>query len=218
MKENLYITSDLHYWHINICKLCNRPYTTETLSKMNHDILAEFDKLPAGSIILNLGDLYLHSSKTFNQIKYLVDRMKANDKQLWIVLGNHDFANPSCMKGYQNKTAVELYKELGFDKVYDRPFIMDNIVFTHEPIRFPEGVKVVHGHIHDKNMDLSCFDPAFDKIGKEILKLHPELIKKTNKKKGNTNKNKGVNLKYYFNVCWDKHHRILKYNEILKGL
>ena len=73
----LYITSDLHYHHRNILKYCNRPYefSSEGVAKMNEDILKQFDELPEGSTILNLGDILLNSSKTFDELKYLVDNI-----------------------------------------------------------------------------------------------------------------------------------------------
>jgi len=51
-----YITSDLHAFHKNIIVYCKRPYefSWEGVSKMNEDILKQFDELPAGSTIINL--------------------------------------------------------------------------------------------------------------------------------------------------------------------
>lgn len=217
-KEKLYITSDLHFWHANICKYCDRPYTPDTLAKMNEDILAEFDKLPEGATVLNLGDVYLNSRKTFDEIKYLVDRMKSNGKRIELLLGNHDFSTPRFMKGKQNVTAEELFLQLGFDKVYDYPFIMDGMVFCHEPIYFPEKIRVVHGHVHNKDVDEDYFNHGCDNWAMmEIVKAHPELTKQTNLdiETGIVRTDLKINPSMYFNTCWDKHHRILSYDEVL---
>ena len=38
VKHNkFWLTSDLHFWHKNICKYCNRPF--ETIEQMNEEIL-----------------------------------------------------------------------------------------------------------------------------------------------------------------------------------
>ena len=68
--ENIFITSDLHFYHKNIIKYCNRPYSFDNdgIHQMNEDILSEFDKLPYGSIIYNLGDILLNMwAKTSSQ-------------------------------------------------------------------------------------------------------------------------------------------------------
>ncbi len=191
-RENLYLTSDLHFYHVNICKYCNRPYDKDTITNMNEDILAEFDKLPAGSTVLNLGDLYMNSSKTFDDIKYIVDRMKSNNKKLEIVLGNHDRSTCKYMKNCEYDNPVELFTALGFDRVYDKPFVMDNMVFCHEPVWFPKGVKVVHGHTHDKDID----DFYFCEISED---------------------GKEVDSSFYYNMCWDKHHSIINYNDFFES-
>ena len=90
--QNKFIISDLHFWHKNIIKYCNRPYPCEasSLPFMNEDILKQFDNLPEGSVVINLGDLLVNSSKTFDDLKQLVERMKLNNKKLLLVMGNHD--------------------------------------------------------------------------------------------------------------------------------
>ena len=76
--SKFYITSDLHFDHKNIIKYCNRPYefSLEGVAKMNEDILKQFDELPAGSTIINLGDIALNSSLKFDKLKEFVDKMK----------------------------------------------------------------------------------------------------------------------------------------------
>ena len=147
----MFITSDLHFYHRRIIEYCNRPYQPDEIYKMNEDILSEFDKLPSGATILNLGDLVVNSRLTFYDVKALVDRMKLNGKHLWIVLGNHDRSLPKFLKKYdKTKTAVELFYELGFDMVCPLPISIGNYIFSHEP---EDYVKNVHGHIHNTPME-----------------------------------------------------------------
>ena len=136
--ENLFITSDLHFYHKNIIKYCNRPYefTWEAVAKMNEDILKQFDELPAGSTIINNGDIGLNSSLDFDKLKYLVDRMKSNNKKLWIILGNHDRDMHLRCKSLRNfKSAEELFEAIGFDKVFSFPILLENkYLLSHEPV------------------------------------------------------------------------------------
>jgi len=153
----MFITSDLHFYHKKIIEYCNRTYHLEEgnkeqnwkeLQKMNEDILSEFDKLPTASTILNLGDLVVNSRLTFEDVKYLVDKMKTNNKHLWIVLGNHDRTLPRYLKSYdKNKSAVELFYELGFEIVFPEPIVIGNYTFSHEPVE--DCDKNIIGHIHN---------------------------------------------------------------------
>ena len=178
----LFITSDLHFYHKNIIKYCNRPF--EDIYQMNEKILSEFDNLPANSTILNLGDLYVSSKVKFEDVKYVVDRMKYYGKKLIILLGNHDRTTPRYLK--TKTTAKETFIDLGFDEVITEPFEKDGMIFCHEPVYSTDKL-IVHGHTHDKDLDKNYF---YDEDGKVI------------------------NVKNYFNVCWDRHHRILKYDEV----
>lgn len=220
--ENFYITSDLHFFHKNIIKYCNRPYelypndgekTKSSILKMNEDILAEFDKLPPNSTVINLGDLMLARGKTFEEAKSLVDRMKANNKSLWIVLGNHDRDLHKLLKNQSYENAVDLFDAIGFDRVYDNPFKMDDIYFTHEPF-YSLGLKIAYGHTHDKDVDANYFNHSCDNWAMVQRVLEADNIKA----EVDTSENLSgleVNPKHYFNVCWDKHHRILNFNEVL---
>ena len=57
---------------------------------MNEYILKQFDELPENSLIINNGDLFLNSRMEYEKLKWYVQRMKKNNKKLWIILGNHD--------------------------------------------------------------------------------------------------------------------------------
>ena len=213
----LYITSDLHYHHRNIIKYCNRPYelSLDGIAKMNEDILKQFDELPEGSTILNLGDILLNSSKTFDELKYLVDRMKANNKKLWLVMGNHDRELSRYLKKQDFESSYDLLVALGFDRVYDKPIYMDGIIFSHEPIY---NTKNCHGHTHDIDIDKDYFNHECENWAM-MERVKKEAISKQKNLDIDTSKNltgREIDVKNYFNICWDKHYRILPYDEVLK--
>lgn len=60
--EQIYLTSDLHLFHTNIIKYCNRPfeYSAEGCVQMNEFILKNFDALPEDCLIWNFGDVFLN--------------------------------------------------------------------------------------------------------------------------------------------------------------
>ena len=192
--QNKFIISDLHFWHKNIIKYCNRPYPCEasSLPFMNEDILKQFDNLPEGSVVINLGDLLVNSSKTFDDLKQLVERMKFNNKKLLLVMGNHDRELSRFLRRHSFNSSYKMFLEAGFDRVYDKPFYMDGIIFSHEPVFLNNGMKNCHGHIHDLVLDKDYFK-------REIKPINSE-----------------VNPRDYFNACWDMQHRIVNYNEVLE--
>ena len=192
--QNKFIISDLHFWHKNIIKYCNRPYPCESSSLpfMNEDILKQFDGLPEGSVVINLGDLLVNSSKTFDDLKQLVERMKLNNKKLLLVMGNHDRELSRFLRRRSFNSSYKMFLEAGFDRVYDKPFYMDGIIFSHEPVFLNNGMKNCHGHIHDLVLDKDYFKRERNPINSE------------------------VNPRDYYNACWDMQHRIVNYNEVLE--
>ena len=219
--ENLFITSDLHFYHKNIIKYCNRPYefTWEAVAKMNEDILKQFDELPAGSTIINNGDIGLNSSLDFDKLKYLVDRMKSNNKKLWIILGNHDRDMRLRCKSLRNfKSAEELFEAIGFDKVFSFPILLENkYLLSHEPVYLKPGCNLIniYGHTHDIDIDENYFNrdcenwAMAERVIKEGISENLEYPDTSVKPLGLF-----IDTSNYFNVCWDKHHRILKFDKV----
>ena len=228
--DNLYIISDLHLEHKNIIKYCNRPYdmnSIESIEQMNEDILAEFDKLPENSIIINCGDVSLNSKLTFDKLASWVSRMKQNNKKLWLILGNHDREMHRKAKYFKNAftDAVELFETVGFDKVFESPILLGNkYLLSHEPVYLNPGNNLInfYGHTHDTCVDENYFNHECDNYAMmKRVKENPELTKQTNldidtEKLSRTDLI--VDTKNYFNVCWDANHKILKYTDILHKL
>ena len=142
-----FIVSDLHFSHANIIRYCNRPYEVEpgnknpknapAIAAMNEDILKMFDFLPDDCDIWNLGDFYFTGSgdpkkideKVVETLKQIVTRLKKNNRRLFIVLGNHDKMHR------QGQSITQFYYELGFDRVYDTPVLIeDKYILSHEPV------------------------------------------------------------------------------------
>ena len=187
---NTYVTSDLHFWHSNIIKYCNRPYeqTPEGISQMNEDIMKEIDALPAGSLLINNGDLFM-GKVGLSQVKELVQHMKQNNKKLWLIMGNHDRQFKRYLKCKDYETSYDICVGLGFDFVSPCPIVInDKLIFSHEPLKVYGDFINVHGHTHDQGPDWENPD----------LKDAP--------------KNK------YINVCWDNLHKIITLKDIYKML
>ena len=222
--SKFYITSDLHFDHKNIIKYCNRPYefSLEGVAKMNEDILKQFDELPAGSTIINLGDIALNSSLKFDKLKEFVDKMKKNDKKLWIVLGNHDREMNRRVKELKRfETPYDLFIALGFDRVFPFPFLLEGkYLLSHEPVYLGKEpvINCIAGHTHDISLsnDYFCHEcenfAMMQRVKKEGITQQTNLDIDTEKI---SKPELIISPAYYFNVCWDKHHKILPFSEVV---
>ena len=233
LNRKTYIVSDNHFFHTNIIRYCARPYNisdlknkdflNEEILKMNEDMLKEFDSLPEECDIYNNGDLFFvgdENKKKFlnsclDEMKAMVKRMKgpAGKRRLFLILGNHDnFHLP-------NESRIKFYYDLGFDKVYDTPIIIeDNFILSHEPVYISPANNFInlYGHVHDLDIkeEYFCYDydnyAMITRVAKqEGIEPPPIELKWPGRK---------ILLSKYLNVCWDKNHKILNLNEIISRM
>lgn len=147
-KSGVFFCSDLHFNHRNIIKYCNRPWnsgfgedgelivTDDDLSRMNEDLIKNFNSVAgADSTTWFLGDFCMGP----NQKEKIPELRARLNGKINIVLGNHD------------RHSVKFYYDAGFDRVYDRPVVInDFVVLSHAPMEFVKAPFFnVYGHIHD---------------------------------------------------------------------
>lgn len=54
-EQNIFFTSDTHFWHENIIKFCNRPFSS--VEEMNDTIIENWNKVVGeNDIVFHLGD------------------------------------------------------------------------------------------------------------------------------------------------------------------
>ena len=191
--DKIFITSDLHLYHTNIIKYCNRQfdYSSEGCSQMNEFILKKFDELPEDCLIWNLGDVFLNLRIEESRIMNDIMRMKKNRK-MNLILGNHDLR--AKKKPFANY--IEYFEHLGFDKVYKGPLEFENMIISHEPVFIDSKNSLVnlHGHTHNTMVNDDYFTGEYNKsLPKQ--KVNPER---------------------YINICMDANNfRIMSLKEIL---
>lgn len=238
MKE--YITSDVHCLHNNIIKYAERtkyfPESDQTSAQMSWDIVNSInEQIPdeKGVILWNLGDLFygkLFGSKTLSELQVFVSTMKGRNRQLNIVLGNHDkqfnqfrSSKEDWAKVHpinKHSTLENIFQCLGFDKVYDRPVLYkDRFILSHEPVFIKPGsnIRNIHGHTHQYPVDASYFTYDLEnykmvrKAYKDSGRVAPTLQQKIDWEKF------VVDTNYYTNVCWDfTKGKVLSLDEILQ--
>ena len=152
-KGRVYITSDIHYGHKNICRgvtnwrtpegevPINSTRDFETIEQMNSDIVDRINsKVGQEDTLIMLGDIAFGG---FENIGIFLDRLVC--KNIYLILGNHDHHIKND-RGYIKERFISVrdYVELNIDGV--------DFVLCHYPLAswhgLNKGVIHLHGHVH----------------------------------------------------------------------
>ena len=140
----IYLTSDLHFNHVNILKYepVSRPF--ETVEEMNEALIANWNsKVTSSDTVYVLGDLAMGTIEASREC------IKRLNGKIILIRGNHD-----------SPKRLEMYKELGIEihDIYYLPYKGRWFILCHFPIASEEFMRMVirdnsevvnlYGHIH----------------------------------------------------------------------
>ena len=131
---NIYFIGDTHFDDKNIIDFAERPF--KDVNEMNQHIAKKWnEKINKNDIVYVVGDFVnnKYTIETANLISNL------NGRKI-LIKGNHD------------KLKDHEYIELGFEKVYDYPIIIDNFyIVSHEPMFMNNSMPYVNifAHVHN---------------------------------------------------------------------
>ena len=135
-----FFTSDQHFGHFNIIRLCSRPFGT--VEEMDEALLSKWNaKVKADDIVYILGDLFFRAAKVEPILKALNGRKH-------LIVGNHDH---TWMKGVATSdyfASVQTLKEVEIDGMV--------LTLCHYPmLSYPQARRgyMVYGHIHNNVRD-----------------------------------------------------------------
>lgn len=81
---NIFFTSDHHFGHANIIKLCNRPF--ENVDEMNEKLIENWnEKINPEDDVYHLGDFGM--TKDNDSIAQIIDRLNG---KIYLIVGNHE--------------------------------------------------------------------------------------------------------------------------------
>lgn len=150
----IYVTSDLHFHHTNIIRICNRPF--EDVAQMNRRLIQNWNDVvrPEDEVYV-LGDFTL---KGMDAIPDLVGQLKGKK---YLIRGNHDrFARFDYCDGFE---WVKDYHEIQDQNNW--------FILCHYPItdwnHMYRGSYQLHGHIHGK--------PAYNQGNMENRRLQYDV-------------------------------------------
>ena len=170
-------TSDLHFWHKNICKYCNRPYNT--VEEMNQGIIDNWNSVVKDDdIVYLLGDMGFCG---IEKLRSLISQLKGHIR---LVQGNHDsdkVVNRLIEEGLIEGVATLCYITItGDEECPDQ-----DLTLCHFPMidwaNKEKGAWMIHGHQHQLPNTPSCsyahWDVGLDKnqmtpISFEQLKIN----------------------------------------------
>jgi calcineurin-like phosphoesterase family protein len=152
MDRKYYITSDQHFSHSNIIKLCNRPF--KDVEEMNQTMIQRWNEVVAeNDIVYHLGDLFWNE-------KSAIDILPLLKGEIHLILGNHD-KNWKRVRKRLERSPLNPASNLVVEE--------QNIVFLNEPIKavlchYPlvsfgemsDGYKHYYGHVHN-NINYDSF-------------------------------------------------------------
>ena len=145
---NTFFTSDTHWGHESIIRLCNRPFVT--VHEMNETMIHRWNSVvEAKDVVYHLGDAAFRDKGIFSEIFKRLNGVKH------LIRGNHD--NNEVL--HQPWASVSEYKEIKMDGKH--------IVLFHYPMRswnrMYHGALHFYGHEHGNIFDYSnCMDVGVD--------------------------------------------------------
>lgn len=137
--NNIFFTSDTHFGHRNIIRLCNRPY--ESIEEMNAKLIENWNSVvDEHDVVYHLGDFALGGSTLWNNI------LNQLNGQIILIIGNHDRKN--LRKKYSDRfldIKSQMQIELEGKSIYlnHYPFLCYGGTYKEE-----EATWQLFGHVH----------------------------------------------------------------------
>lgn len=158
-----WFTSDPHFYHTNVIKYCDRPYST--VEEMNEDLIRKWNETvsPEDTVIC-VGDFAM----AFRPVETFTPRL--NGRKI-LVAGNHDWCHPAHKKSRTPENQqiwIQKYLDNGWAEVHMQmrmeiggkvvniahlPYLEENSQedLRHSKHRLTEdGTPLICGHIHEK--------------------------------------------------------------------
>jgi len=153
-KEDVWITSDLHFFHRNVIRFANRPF--DSVESMTELLISEWNrKVKNNDTIFHLGDF---SFKGYEETSEVMKRLNGNKV---FILGNHDKTlRTQFVRGKFCITQITDYLETYVDG--------HKVCMSHFPMvchnQAERGSIMLHGHTHGLYQGLGrTVDVGYDK-------------------------------------------------------
>lgn len=187
LHDKVWFTSDLHFWHKNICKYCDRPY--ESIEEMNEAIIANWNSVvKEDDVVFVLGDLGFCG---IEKLRHLMSQLKG---KIFLIQGNHD-SDKVVDKLYEEGLIKDYFKLLEVTIINDEECPNQQLTLCHFPMidwyNKEKGAWMIHGHQHQLPETPSCspkhYDVGLDKNGMTPISFEQLKINITKQYLNNAN-------------------------------
>jgi calcineurin-like phosphoesterase family protein len=156
--DKVWFTSDLHFWHKNICKYCNRPY--ETIEEMNQGIIDNWNSIvKEDDTVFVLGDLGFCG---IEKLRPLMSQLKG---RIILIQGNHD-SDYVISTLYHEKIINNFDRLMSITIIGDEECPNQELTLCHFPMidwyNKEKGSWMIHGHQHQLPKTPSCSAAHYD--------------------------------------------------------
>lgn len=166
--DKVWFTSDLHFWHKNICKYCNRPF--ETMEEMHEALINNWN-----SVVKEDDTVFLLGDMGFCGYDKLEPLMSQLNGKKYLIQGNHD-SDKIVFRLYEANIIEGYYKMHEVTIIGDAECPDQHLTLCHFPmIDWPDkerGAWMVHGHQHQLPETPSCSVMHWD-VGVDKNNLKP---------------------------------------------
>lgn len=138
--RKLFFTSDPHFSHLNICRLCNRPYTEKW--EMNKALIDNWNNIVSkDDIVFILGDFCFDQKSVWAKI------LNALNGRKHLVLGNHDKEKNIPYEMFESVSdMVQLWAYNEYTDKFDKFFLCHYPVLSYPG--YWHGFYHLYGHVH----------------------------------------------------------------------
>ena len=148
--QNIFFTSDTHFWHENIIKFCNRPFSS--IEEMNDTIINNWNSVvKENDIVFHLGDFCFCGSDKF---KELIETLNG---RIYLILGNHDW---KTIKQWHATKFEGVYQQMSI-KIDGRKIYLNHFPFlcyAGTYYRLEDAVWQLFGHVHSSGKNKNGLD------------------------------------------------------------
>ena len=148
--DKLFMTSDTHLGHFNICKYCHRPFTSR--SEMDQTLIKNWNEVvPEDGIVVHCGDFMLPHKDDIKEYMHYLNQLNG---RVLLLRGNHDRAGLD----WENEKLIAVRDQA--------MVIVDGVkIFAqHYPCAAFNGDYHIYGHIHTLS-DGICYGMDAEALG-----------------------------------------------------
>lgn len=169
-----YFIADLHFWHANIIKACNRPY--KDIEHMNESLIHNWNVT-----VKDKDDIYIIGDLGIGNISNIMECILRLKGRKHLVLGNHD--RKIVKKKQFDKSLFKSIQD--YLPIYEHICgVKTQVILFHHPIlnwdKSHYGSVHLHGHVHNKEENYVIPGDGFNKfifnVSADVIGFTPRTL------------------------------------------